>query len=232
MKKWFKECPYCANEIKEKAIKCQYCWEFLSNEDVNKEESEKKAKKEIKDCPFCMNKIDVYATVCPFCDENLEEEPNVEKTSKEKAKKEVSTDGSTETNELTKANNNIKTAFIFWCIWGWLTLIMALAQQNWSLLIWLIYFWVLLYLLYYKKNRMAALFIFIEYIMDTIYSFMNWWATWLLGILILCWLFMWVRGTFSYHKLMDDTKLSTWEIVILIIWCLLTLLEIIWLFAS
>lgn len=33
MKKWFKECPYCANEIKEKAIKCQYCWEFLNKEE-------------------------------------------------------------------------------------------------------------------------------------------------------------------------------------------------------
>lgn len=230
MKKWFKECPFCANEIKEKAIKCQYCWEFLPEE--KKEEPKKKAKKETKDCPFCMNKIDVDATVCPFCDENLRENPAIEKASKKKAKKEVSIDGSTETNELTKANNNVKTAFIFWCIWGWLTLIMSLAQQDWSLLIWLIYFWVLLYLLYHKKNRMAALFLFIEYIMDTIYSFMDWWATWLLGILILCWLFMWVMGTFSYHKLMDNTKLSTWEIVILIIWCLLTLLEIIWLFAS
>lgn len=29
MKKWFMECPYCANEIKEGAVKCQYCHEFL-----------------------------------------------------------------------------------------------------------------------------------------------------------------------------------------------------------
>lgn len=39
MKEWYKYCPYCDNEIKEQAIKCQYCWEFLnknSSSDGNK----------------------------------------------------------------------------------------------------------------------------------------------------------------------------------------------------
>lgn len=33
MKQGYKECPYCANEIKEWALKCQYCWEFLNKQD-------------------------------------------------------------------------------------------------------------------------------------------------------------------------------------------------------
>ena len=31
MKKGYIECPFCANEIKEWAKKCQYCKEFLIN---------------------------------------------------------------------------------------------------------------------------------------------------------------------------------------------------------
>ena len=38
MKKWYIECPYCANEIKEGATKCQYCKEFIWwKESENKE---------------------------------------------------------------------------------------------------------------------------------------------------------------------------------------------------
>lgn len=225
MKKWFKECPFCANEIKEKAVKCQYCWEFLPKEEHKKEELKKKTK----ECPFCMNKVDIDVTVCPFCDENIIEN-NAWKENPKKSQEIIS--NKTSNNELTKANNNIKTAFIFWCIWAWITLIMSLAQQNWELLFWLIYILVLLYFLYYKKNRMAALFLFIEYIIDTIYSFVNWWATWILGILILIWFFMGIKGTFSYHKIIWETKLSTTDVILIIVGWIVTLLEIIGLFAS
>lgn len=36
MKKWYKECPFCMNEIKEWAKKCQYCHEFLDRDDKEK----------------------------------------------------------------------------------------------------------------------------------------------------------------------------------------------------
>ena len=32
MKKWYMSCPFCANEIKEGALKCQYCHEFLNKD--------------------------------------------------------------------------------------------------------------------------------------------------------------------------------------------------------
>lgn len=32
MKKWYKLCPYCWEEIKEIAKKCRFCWEFLEEE--------------------------------------------------------------------------------------------------------------------------------------------------------------------------------------------------------
>ena len=35
MKKWYKLCPFCANEVKEWAIKCQYCHEFINTKTEN-----------------------------------------------------------------------------------------------------------------------------------------------------------------------------------------------------
>lgn len=41
----FKECPYCWNEIREKAVKCQYCGEFLeTSEEVSAKKASTKGK--------------------------------------------------------------------------------------------------------------------------------------------------------------------------------------------
>lgn len=42
MKANYKICPFCANEIKEWAIKCQYCESFLDWRDSNKKNTKKK----------------------------------------------------------------------------------------------------------------------------------------------------------------------------------------------
>jgi len=47
MKKWYKICPYCGNEIKELAIKCQYCKEFLNNWNESKKNSKQPEEKKI-----------------------------------------------------------------------------------------------------------------------------------------------------------------------------------------
>ena len=60
-----------------------------------------------------MNEIDIDAITCSFCGENLEEKAVEKKSStKNVSKEEILNSKSDGSNELTKANNNIKTAFI------------------------------------------------------------------------------------------------------------------------
>lgn len=67
MKKWYKTCPFCKNEIKKAAIKCQHCKKMLPIE-------EKQNKSDVKVCPYCLNEVKVSAKKCPFCKELFNKE--------------------------------------------------------------------------------------------------------------------------------------------------------------
>ena len=96
MKKGYKECPFCKNEIKKEAIKCMYCKEMLSG-DVPIEKHP-----DTKICPFCKNEIKFDAIKCQYChemlDSNVDEKQNwstkkiVKKPQIEKLKKNKSED--------------------------------------------------------------------------------------------------------------------------------------------
>ena len=240
MKKWFKECPFCANEIKEKAIKCQYCWEFLPKEGEKKEEPKKEAKKETKDCPFCMNKVDVDATTCPFCDENLDDNVSGEFDNKEvvdeaRIMSSKFEDLTEKEKWIRKAITYIDRAFGWWCFSILVTLIIyivSLVRGSATILdvsiIDLIYWWVLVYFMC-KRDRMAFLFFFIEFALSTILIASNWTKVWAFRAFVAIFLFMWIIWAFRYHSLTNQKKLSKSEKIILVVWIIVTLISIIWL---
>jgi len=65
MKKWFTECPFCKNEIKEGAIKCQYCGEFLDGREKEEKKEKKESKKPYSQLVYYSSNITIH---CPNCD--------------------------------------------------------------------------------------------------------------------------------------------------------------------
>ena len=58
---WYKLCPYCKNEIKELAKKCQYCKKMVT-----------------KICPLCKSEIPINAKKCKVCGERIDEQARTE----------------------------------------------------------------------------------------------------------------------------------------------------------
>ena len=248
MKKGYKECPFCANEIKEKAIKCQFCWEFLNSKKETKWK-ETKSKPQKKECPFCLNKIDTESNICPFCDEILNNKPKKEKGYKENKAKKVAFDEAKIMNskieDLTPEEKGIRKAITyidraFW--WGCFSILLTVIIYIVNLvkgtstifdvsILDIIYWWVLVYFMY-KRDRMAALFFFIEFVLSSILILNNWNAINGFRILIAIFLFMWIIWAFNYHSLINQKKLSKSEKIILIVWIVVTILSIVWLFVT
>lgn len=60
-----KKCPFCAEEINIKAIKCRFCGEALRAEDSG-------TKPKLKPCPICAEDIPIEEKQCPLCDSLLQ----------------------------------------------------------------------------------------------------------------------------------------------------------------
>lgn len=62
------KCPFCESEIKDDALKCKYCKEFLPKKGDKIEPSNKKS---IRKCPKCKGEVPKNASKCMHCGSDL-----------------------------------------------------------------------------------------------------------------------------------------------------------------
>jgi len=88
----FIKCPFCSEDVKKNALKCEHCGDefYDETEEVKLEEepiADTKKEEEFKECPYCAEDIKIEAIFCKHCKSSLNEEKEKEKKNSKKKKK-------------------------------------------------------------------------------------------------------------------------------------------------
>lgn len=81
MTDWYKKCPYCWENIRNDAVKCRYCHEFLDkNENIKSSDLESEFWNKTKInlyfsiqpfCPHCNSRLEERTYECPYCNKSI-----------------------------------------------------------------------------------------------------------------------------------------------------------------